>query len=139
MSMLSNLCDSKRPEFFEPMPYSPKKKSSNMFFVETSSKIHIKFEDNKSAPLQLPIRRKPIIRRRFGNYFQTVSILGKRKLEDTFGVGMNDKERYGQEIPPDFFKTNVGHNTISKETYANSSNNSYETQLNYWREKYQIK
>jgi len=38
------------------------------------------------------------------------SILGKRKLVDAFGEEIyNDKDRYGQEIPPDFFKNNVGH------------------------------
>lgn len=38
------------------------------------------------------------------------SILGKRKLVDAFGEEIyNDKERYGQDIPVNFFKTNIGH------------------------------
>jgi len=81
-----------RPNLFEPK--------------HISENISIKFED-----LQ-PIRRKPVLRRRPGYYFQIVNLLGKRKLEVAFGPGMNDKERYGQEILPDFFKTNVGHNSL---------------------------
>lgn len=38
------------------------------------------------------------------------NVLGKRKLADAFGEEIcNDKIRYGQDIPDDFFKTNVGH------------------------------
>lgn len=38
------------------------------------------------------------------------NILGKRKLVDAFGEKIyNDEERYGQEIPADFFQTNIGH------------------------------
>ena len=38
------------------------------------------------------------------------SDLGKRKLADSFGLQIyNDKERYGQDIPADFFATNMGH------------------------------
>lgn len=38
------------------------------------------------------------------------SDLGKRKLTDSFGLQIyNDKDRYGQDIPPDFFETNIGH------------------------------
>lgn len=142
MSKSIDLRESERPEFFEPMPLSPKKNVSNIFFVETSGNIHIKFEDIESTPLRLPIRRKPIIRRRPGYKFPYVSVLGKRKLEVAFGFGMNDKERYGQEIPPDFFKTNIGHNAFPKEGYiapTNSPINYYETKMNYWREKYQTK
>ncbi len=57
-------------------------------------------------------RRKPIIRRRPEMIVSVTSILGKRKLEDAFGQGMHDYERYGQEIPPDFFNTNRGHNAF---------------------------
>jgi len=39
------------------------------------------------------------------------SDLGKRKLCDSFGEQIyNDKERYGQDIPADFFNNNTGHN-----------------------------
>ena len=38
------------------------------------------------------------------------SILGKRKLVDAFGEEIyNEKERYGQDIPTDFFTLNSGH------------------------------
>jgi hypothetical protein len=38
------------------------------------------------------------------------NVLGKRKLADAFGEEIfNDKDRYGQDIPDNFFKTNVGH------------------------------
>lgn len=38
------------------------------------------------------------------------SLLGKRKLRDAFGDEIyNDNDRYGQDITPDFFETNVGH------------------------------
>lgn len=37
--------------------------------------------------------------------------LGKRKLCHSFGLQIyNDKDRYGQDIPADFFNTNIGHN-----------------------------
>lgn len=147
MSKSIELRDSERPEFFEPMPVSPKKKPSSIFFVESSGNIHIKFEDIESAPLCIPVRRKPVIRRRPGYYFPALSVLGKRKLEIAFGPGMNDKERYGQEIPPDFFKTNVGHNAfpsrieglIAPNNSPVNHKNLYETKINYWREKYQTK
>jgi hypothetical protein len=39
-----------------------------------------------------------------------VSSLCKRKLVDAFGAEIyNEKERYGQEIPDDFFILNSGH------------------------------
>jgi hypothetical protein len=38
------------------------------------------------------------------------SILCKRKLVDAFGLEIyNEKERYGQDIPADFFTLNSGH------------------------------
>jgi len=126
------------------MPVSPKKyNASSVFFVESSGNIHMKFEDIESKP----IRRKPVIKRRNGYIEPFVSILGKRKLEVAFGQGMNDKDRYGQEIPHDFFKTNVGHNAFPSRmdgliAPANSHvnhKNLYETKINYWREKYQTK
>ena len=148
MSKSIKLRDSERPEFFEPKPVSPKKyNASSVFFVETSGNIHIKFEDIESAPLCIPVRRKPILRRRPGYYFPIVSVLGKRTVEEAFGRGMNDKERYGQEIPPDFFKFNQGHNAfpsrmegfIAPVNSPVNSKNLYETKINYWREKYQTK
>lgn len=43
------------------------------------------------------------------------NILGKRKLADAFGGEIyNDKNRYGQDIPTDFFKINIGHGVFNK-------------------------
>lgn len=124
MSKSNNLGDSKYPEFFEPKPVT-----------------HTKLENNKSSPLCIPVRRKPILRRIPGYYFPIVSVLGKRTVEEAFGRGMNDKERYGQEIAPDFFKFNRGHNAFPSYTSTGTINskNSRETQINYWREKYMSK
>ena len=58
------------------------------------------------------IRRKPVIKLRPDMPFsEPVNILGKKRhLVDAFGLEIyNDKERYGQDIPVDFFTTNVGH------------------------------
>jgi hypothetical protein len=79
-------------DFFESKPVSPKK-----LYTDNSGNIHI--------------RRKPIIIRRQGmSLYKSVSILDKRKLADAFGEEIyNDKDRYGQDIPDDFFNTNVGH------------------------------
>lgn len=71
------------PEFFEPRPVSPKK--APIRAIKIHRKIGI-----KTSLEEIP------------------SILGKRKLGDAFGENIyNDQERYGQEIPPDFFKINA--------------------------------
>ena len=36
----------------------------------------------------------------------------KRTYEESFGQRDYEVERYGQEIPPEFFKTNQGHGAI---------------------------
>ena len=77
------------PDFFQPKAKLP---VIIKFYADNSGNIHI--------------RRKPLIKRRH----EHVSILGKRKLADAFGLKIyNDKDRYGQEIPADFFNTNIGH------------------------------
>jgi hypothetical protein len=88
----------------DPKPVSFKQKVSctknnNVLFADNSGNIHIQRE---------PIKKRPIIKR---NSVTTdiSSVLGKRKLSDSFGPGIHDEERYGQEIIPDFFKTNIGH------------------------------
>jgi hypothetical protein len=58
--------------------------------------------------------RKIVIKKRhdinISDENKNTSDLGKRNLADSFGVQIyNDKERYGQDIPADFFKTNIGH------------------------------
>jgi hypothetical protein len=58
------------------------------------------------------IKKKLVIKKRCPRelLIETQSILGKRKLVDAFGLEIyNDIDRYGQEIPPDFFVTNFGH------------------------------
>lgn len=96
------------PDFFEPKPVSPKtagrRNSCQPLFVDMSGNIHIKIEEVK--------KRKHIIHRKRDHDFELVSILGKRKIDDVFGSGTNDSERYGQEISPDFFEKNVGHNVF---------------------------
>ena len=90
------------PDFFEPKPLTPKR--NNVLFADNSGNIHIQ----RSFEEQENIKRKPVIKRKIikGDLY---SILGKRKIQDAFGSGMHDEERYGREIPPDFFKTNIGH------------------------------
>jgi hypothetical protein len=60
------------------------------------------------------ICRKIYIKKRYNHddddLSNVVSLLGKRKLVDAFGEEIyNEKERYGQDIPVDFFKSNSGH------------------------------
>lgn len=89
------------PEFFEPKPVSPKRKN-NTLFADNSGNIHMTFQEKT--------HKKPIIKRRYGHIVEHVSILGKRKLVEAFGEEIyNERERYGQDIPADFFDTNVGH------------------------------
>ena len=91
------------PDFFKPKPVSPKHKGtgisrkSNTLFADNSGNIHI--------------RRKPVIKIRPEMlFYEPVNILGKQKLADAFGEEIyNDQDRYGQDIPADFFNTNVGH------------------------------
>jgi len=67
------------------------------------------------------------------------SILGKRSQEKAFGSGMNDRERYNQEIPPDFFETNQSNDYISTSTKREYINKIYKYKLKCWREKYNSK
>jgi len=131
MAKSIDLRDSKYPELFEPVLTSLKKKPSNKLFSESSNNIHIIFEDNDSNPLQLPIRRRPVLKRRHEYQFPCVSVLGKRKLEMPSN---NDKERYRQENSQDLFSTNVFYN--DKQCCLN---NSYKAKINYWRKKYLTK
>jgi hypothetical protein len=70
---------------------------NNILFADNAGNIHIKIEEITKC------RIKSI----FDNKLH--SILGKRKIEDAFGFGMHDTERYGQEVQHDFFKNNIGH------------------------------
>jgi hypothetical protein len=99
--------------WFEPKPVSPKR--NNVLFADNSGNIHIKIEEREN------IKRKPVIKRKIikGNLS---SILGKRKIQDAFGSGMHDEERYGREIPPDFFKTNIGHGVYPNQMHSSSKN-----------------
>jgi len=62
----------------------------------------------------MSLRRKPIIIRRGGGCI-CVSVLGKRKFVETFGVNYGDEERYGQIIDHDFFANNIGHGVVQEE------------------------
>jgi hypothetical protein len=58
-----------------------------------------------------PVNKKRIIIKKRRNFDTNITpILGKRKLVEALGDKIyNDHFRYGQEIPADFFKNNVGH------------------------------
>ena len=119
-----------RPDFFEPKPritYANR-------YINTNANTYTNNQTFicKSCQQKLE-RRKPILKRRCYYQKQVASILGKRQLEEAFGSGMNDKERYGQEIPSDFFKTNIGH-TVYKNIIC--EDNIYKDKLTYWRNKY---
>lgn len=84
--------------------YESSYKPYKTLFVDTSGNIHIKIEEIRKTPINM----KPhLVKKKYSS--ENISILGKRKLEDAFGYGSHDTERYGQEISPDFFKTNYGH------------------------------
>jgi hypothetical protein len=36
-------------------------------------------------------------------------------------MDISDKERYGQDIPDDFFKTNIGHSVYEEKTHLNEA------------------
>ena len=57
--------------------------------------------------------RRPIIRRKYckDDLNNIPSLLDKRKLVESFGLEIyNERDRYGQDIPLDFFEKNIGHN-----------------------------
>jgi hypothetical protein len=98
--------------WFEPKPVSPKRNiNNNVLFADNSGNIH-----------------KHVI----------PSILGKRKIADAFGSGMHDKERYGQEIEPEFFKNNIGHGVYINPILSSSKNisSTQETEIIDWCYKY---
>lgn len=89
------------PDFFEPRPLSPIRKP-NILFADNNGNIHMTFQEKTN--------KKYIFKRHSGPIVQQVSILGKRKLDEAFGEEIyKEKERYGQDIPVDFFQTNIGH------------------------------
>jgi len=69
--------------------------------------------ENSNSSKKIIIKKRPDIKRRGDIKIeeQLHDDLGKRKLADSFGSQIyNDNERYNQDIPDDFFKTNIGHN-----------------------------
>jgi hypothetical protein len=69
--------------------------------------------ENSNTSKKIFIKKRPDIKRSPDIKIeeQLHDDLGKRKLADSFGSQIyNDKERYNQDIPADFFKTNIGHN-----------------------------
>jgi hypothetical protein len=70
-------------------------------------------EKNSNTSKKIIIKKRPDINRSSDTKIeeQVSGDLGKRKLADSFGLQIyNDKERYNQDIPADFFRTNIGHN-----------------------------
>jgi len=81
--------------------------------------------------------KKVIIKRRsdINILDELPSDLGKRKMVSSFGPEIyNDKERYGQDIPDDFFKTNIGHNVYEDKFHLNENLN--EAEILDWCYKY---
>jgi hypothetical protein len=84
--------------------------------IKMSRAIEYYPEFFEPKPVRLPfVKKRFIIRKRELTEItaQIISTLGKRKLSDAFGLEIyNEKDRYGQEIPSDFFVTNIGHGVI---------------------------
>lgn len=82
---------------------------NNTLFVDNSGFIHLKIEEIYGKKR----RRRPILRKlnftSLGKSIPQQSLLAKRKIEEAFGPGIHDAERYGQQISTDFFVTQVGH------------------------------
>jgi len=97
-------------------------------------------EKEKEKEKERENNRKPVIKRRDIKRKPDVpdeipSDLGKRNLVDSFSVQIyNDKERYGQDIPADFFKTNIGHNVYEEKSDLNDNLN--EAEILDWCYKY---
>jgi len=99
----------------------PEKEEIYTDFFQPKRKSYILFADNIGNIHMTKTLKKPIIKqslRRKQNAFrigprpiyEQTTVLGNRKLLEAFGEEIyNDKERYGQDIPSDFFKTNIGH------------------------------
>ena len=114
------------------MSFVEKENSSATETTNNNRKIIIKRRDIKRRD----IKRKPDINISDEN----PSDLGKRNLEDSFGSEIyNDKERYGQDIPADFFKTNIGHGLYPEKTDTNININNQildEAEILDWCYKY---
>ena len=83
--------------------------------------------------------KKVIIKRRSDiNILDEVpSDLGKRKIAVSFGLQIyNDKERYGQDIPSDFFNSNIGHGVLQSDTNLNQVEIINEVEILDWCYKY---
>ena len=69
--------------------------------------LDVSYNENKTKI------RRPIIRRKYckDDLNNIPSLLDKRKLVESFGLEIyNERDRYGQDIPLDFFEKNIGHN-----------------------------
>jgi hypothetical protein len=112
--------DLDRMEFFEP---APKKYALK---CDMDGNIHIEEK-----------RRKPIIKRTPpANDIELVSMTGKRKITEAFGITNNDEERYGQEISDDFFKNNTGHSVVNREKFYSVDLSNDENEIIDWCYKY---
>jgi len=95
------------------------------------------FVEKEEAATATNNNRKPVIKRKDDINIpdEIPSDLGKRNLVDSFSVEIyNDKERYGQDIPADFFKTNIGHNVYEEKVHLNENLN--EAEILDWCYKY---
>jgi hypothetical protein len=94
---------------------------NNTLFVDNSGFIHLKIEEvNRKNQ-----RRRPILRNlnliRLQKSIPQQSLLRKRKIEEAFGPGTHDAERYGQQISTEFFVTNIGHGVYQNKIKIESS------------------
>lgn len=100
--------------------------------VEPVSRANL---DNGVKNKKVIIKKRPDI-----NILDEVSSdLGKRKITLSFGPQIyNDKERYGQDIPPDFFNTNIGHGVtnINEAEFVNEVEIVDEAEILDWCYKY---
>ena len=95
------------------------------------------FVEKEEAATATNNNRKPVIKRRDDINIpdEIPSDLGKRNLVHSFSVEIyNDKERYGQDIPADFFNTNIGHNVYEEKYHLNENLN--EAEILDWCYKY---
>ena len=100
IEIIDDYCYSDEPSLIS----SPKK----LLFVDTHGNVHIEISE-RYVP---KIKRSPFII--INNSIELISITGKRTIDDAFGSGPHDEERYGQTIEENFFEKNEGHGVIQE-------------------------
>lgn len=107
-------------------------KHNNVLFADNSGNIRIQ----RSFEEQEPIKKKPVIKRKYIIKCKslTSNLPMKRKIAEAYGTGgMHDEERYGREISPHFFKTNIGHGVYPNQIHIPEYN---EVEIINWCYKY---